>query len=93
VLELAHFTPMELPGTIAIWVAGLGLGLALASRAPRAVIGALALIAALTGMGMLGDAAGWPEPVRVAIDAAFLAAAVALAMALWRERAADRATG
>lgn len=89
VLELAHFTPTEMPGTIAIWVAGLGLGMALAWRAPRAVVAALALIAALAAVGMLGDAAGWPEAVRVAIDAGFLVAAGALALALWRARVAS----
>jgi hypothetical protein len=84
--ELAHFTPTELPGTLAIWVAGIGLGLALASRASRATIAPLALMSALAGMGMLGDASGWPEPIRLAIDAAFLAAGGALSFALWHGR-------
>lgn len=82
---LAHFTPTELPGTLAIWVAGLGLGLALGARGGRAVAGPLALMAALTALGMLGDAAGWASYVRVSIDAAFLLAGVALALT-WRHR-------
>jgi hypothetical protein len=43
-------------------------------------------MSALAGMGMLGDASGWPEPIRLAIDAAFLAAAGALSFALWHGR-------
>ena len=93
-LELAHFTPTELPGTAAIWTSGLALGLALASRASRAVMAALALIAALTVAGMLGDSAGWAEPVSVALDAAFLTVAVALILGLARfNRAAARTRG
>jgi hypothetical protein len=89
-VEFAHFTSTELPGTLAIWIAGIGLGLALATRAPRAVTAALALIAALAGIGMLGDAAGWSEAVRIGIDAAFLLAGAALALALLRGRAGER---
>jgi hypothetical protein len=82
---VAHFTPTELPGTMAIWVAGIGLGLALGARATRAAIPALTLLAALAGLAMLGDAGAWAEPVRVAIDAAFLLAAVALAAVIRRD--------
>ena len=39
-LELAHLTPAELPGSVAIWIAGLGLGLLLGSRAGRAGLSA-----------------------------------------------------
>jgi hypothetical protein len=82
--EFAHFTLTELPGTLAIWVAGIGLGLALGARALRATAAPLVLMAALASLGMLGDSAGWPEPVRIALDAAFLLAAGSLAAALWR---------
>jgi hypothetical protein len=86
--EFAHFTPTELPGTLAIWMAGIGLGVALATGASRRIVAALALMAALAGTGMLGDALGWPEGVRIAIDGAFLVAAAALALVLLRARAA-----
>jgi hypothetical protein len=86
--EFAHFTPTELPGTLAIWAAGIGLGLALGTRAPRAIVASLAVMAALAGLGMLGDARDWAVPVRIAIDGAFLVAAAALALVLLRARAA-----
>lgn len=66
---------------MAIWVAGIGLGIALGARAGRAAISALALMAALSVLGMLGDAYGWAASLRVGIDAAFLLAAVSLALA------------
>jgi len=40
--ELAHFTIAELPGSVAVWVAGLGLGILLGSRQGRAGVAALA---------------------------------------------------
>lgn len=86
-LELAHFTPTEMPGTLAIWVAGIGLGLALASPERRHAAPPLILLAALAGLGMLGDEAGWAEPLRIAIDAAFLLAAALLARVIWQSRA------
>jgi hypothetical protein len=83
-LPLAHFTPTELPGTLAIWVAGIGLGLALGSRSARAASLPLALMAALTVLGMLADTYGWASPVKIAVDSAFLLAAAALAGTYWR---------
>jgi hypothetical protein len=88
-LLLAHFTPAELPGTLAIWIAGIGLGLALSTRGGRAVAASLALIAGLTALGMLADAGGWATSIRISIDAAFLLAAVVLAL-IWGRRAGKR---
>jgi hypothetical protein len=80
-LLLAHFTPMELPGTLAVWVAGIGLGLVLGTRGGRAALWPLALMAALAVLGMLGDTYSWSPSAQAGIDAAFLLAAVALVVA------------
>jgi heme A synthase len=80
----AHFTLSELPGTAAIWGSGIALGLALGTRRLPIVLGPLLLMAALAGLGMLADAYAWPEPLKLAVDAAFLLAALAVAAVLWR---------
>ena len=82
--EIAHFTPAELPGTAAIWAAGIGLGMAIGARS-RAAIAPLALMAAFAGLGMLADSAGWGAGARTGVDLAFLLAAAVLAGVLWRE--------
>lgn len=80
----AHFTLSELPGTLAIWAAGIALGLALSARKLRIAAAPLALMAALAGLGMLADTYGWPEPLKLAVDGVFLLAALAVAAVLWR---------
>jgi hypothetical protein len=85
VTDLAHFTLMELPGTAAIWVAGIGLGLAMASGSRRAAP-PLVLMAAFAGLAMLGDAMSWADWVAIAVDAAFLLMAAVLAAILLSER-------
>lgn len=90
--ELAHFTLAELPGTAAIWIAGIGMGLAIAARS-RAAVAPLALMAAFAALGMLGDASGWATGTRVAVDLAFLGAAATLAVALWRDLFAPASAG
>jgi hypothetical protein len=70
--EFAHFTATEIPGTLAIWVAGIGLGLAFATRGLRAAGLPFGLLAAMAGLGMLGDSRGWETWVKIGIDIAFL---------------------
>jgi hypothetical protein len=83
----AHFTLSELPGTAAIWASGIALGLALGTRRLRIALVPLALMAALAGLGMLADTSRWSEPLKVALDAAFLLAALSVAVVLWRSPA------
>jgi len=83
-LSEAHFTLTELPGTLAIWASGIALGLAISRRVLRAAAGPVVLMAALASLAMLGDAYGWPGSLKLAIDAVFLAASVAVATVLWR---------
>ena len=78
---VAHFTPAELPGTLAVLLIGVSLGALVVARrtagaALLAVGGALLAFAAL---GYAGDALDWADPVRVAIDVLFLGAAACLA--------------
>ena len=40
-VEFAHFTPSELPVTLAIFFAGIGIGLALAALVTRSGLGRL----------------------------------------------------
>ena len=82
-VPIAHFTPAELPGTLAIFVAGIGAGMALVRQEWRAAIAPLTVMAGLAGLGMLADSAGWPAGARIAIDASFLLAGLAVVRALW----------
>jgi hypothetical protein len=79
-VELAHFTPTEIPGTLAVLALGLCLGALLAKRLGRSplMVVALASLAVFAIAGYCGDQLGWSEPVRTAIDGAFLALAVLL---------------
>jgi hypothetical protein len=86
-IPAAHFTLTELPGTLAIWALGIGLGLALGMRRIRAAVGPLTLVATLACVGMLGDTYDWPQALKLATDAAFLLAAFAVAAALWHSMA------
>lgn len=81
---LAHFTPAELPGSLAIVVARIGLGYALAAREWRAALAPFAVMAGLAALGMLADSSGWAEPARIAIDAGFLLAGALVVRALYR---------
>jgi hypothetical protein len=83
-LSLAHFTATELPGTLAVWVAGIGLGLALGTGTARAAAWPLVVMASLAVLGMLGDTYGWAPAVKIALDSVFLLAAAVLAATFWR---------
>jgi hypothetical protein len=77
VIELGHFTAAELPGTVAICAAGIGIGFALAISGVRAATIPFALLASMAALSMLADTSGWAETVRIGIDAAFLVGALA----------------
>lgn len=85
---LAHFTPAEIPGTLAVLLLGVALGALVFARrattpATLIVLGSLAVFAVL---GYAGDARGWPEAVRVTIDAIFMLHALVLAGLALRPR-------
>lgn len=76
-MTLAHFTLTELPGTLSIRVAGVPLGAALFTRDLHLRRLPLGLIAAIAATSMLGRELGWPEPVQIGLDIAFLGLAAA----------------
>ncbi len=73
---LAHFTPAELPGTVAILFVGVVIGMAVHRRSFRAAALAAAALGLFAVLSALGDSEGWSSAVRIGIDACFLAAAV-----------------
>ena len=90
-MELAHFTPTEIPGTLAVLALGLCLGALLAKRLARSplMLVALASLAVFAILGYSADQLGWSDPLKIAIDLVFLAQAVLLvALAARRPRAA-----
>src|SRR5512139_1829991 len=84
---LAHFTPAEIPGTLAILLLGLSMGALIVTR--NAATRTMAIVAcSLVAFGALGysaDVRGWPDGVRVAIDLLFLALAAALLALVLRQ--------
>ena len=56
---LAHFTAAELPGTAAILLTGLGIGLAVRSVRSLAVWLSLAAVVCLGTVAALADHVGW----------------------------------
>ena len=80
-MPLAHFTPAELPGTIAILCLGICAGILIARRratTPLMVATATAL-AGFAALGYAADAREWAQEVKLALDLAFLAGAALLA--------------
>ena len=78
---LAHFTPTEVPGTLAVLCLGLCFGALIArhrSATPLMMVVAGSLVA-FAALGYSGDVRGWPESTRIAIDVIFLAHAIFLA--------------
>ncbi|MEO8091911.1 MAG: hypothetical protein ABI726_04290 [bacterium] len=78
---LAHFTPTEVPGTLAVLCLGLCFGVLIArhrSATPLMTMVACSLIA-FAALGYFGDARGWPESARISIDVIFLVQAILLA--------------
>jgi len=77
---IAHFTPTEIPGTLAVLFLGLSIGALVFSR--RATTSLMVVVccslAVFALLGYSGDVRGWSAGVRLAIDAIFLAHAVFL---------------
>lgn len=81
---LAHFTAAELPGTAAILLTGLGIGLAVRSTRGLAVWLALAAVVCLGTVAALADHVGWAASLagafgRTGWDWLWLAAAAGVA--------------
>jgi hypothetical protein len=76
---IAHFTTAELPGTFALVLVGLLLGLA-AARRPVAGIPAFALLAVLIAAAALGDPLHLPTAAKLGIDVAWLVLAATLSL-------------
>ena len=74
-MVLAHFTPAELPGTLAVLLLGLSMGALIVARreTTRTMLVVAASLVAFGFLGWSGDVRGWSEPVRTAIDLIFLA--------------------
>ena len=72
---LAHFTPTEIPGTLAVLLLGISLGALVVAR--RAATPAMAVVVVslmiFAALGYTGDVRGWAEGVRITIDVIFLA--------------------
>jgi hypothetical protein len=65
-LTTAHFTLADAPGTAAIFLLGVGVGLAL--LAGRIVWAPLTGLFAFATMGAIADAEGWSAGVSLTID-------------------------
>ncbi len=83
---LAHFTPTEIPGTLAVLLLGLSLGALLVARraASRAMLVVVASLIVFGVLGYTGDVRDWPEGIRVAIDVVFMIHAAVLAWLVLR---------
>jgi hypothetical protein len=84
---LAHFTPADAPGTLAILLLGVCIGGLLFSREMRSPLAAVvaALLATFATLGYIGDAEGWAGGTRMALDVFFLlGAALLVGLALRR---------
>ena len=77
---LAHFTPAELAGTLAVLLLGLSMGALIVARreATRTMLIVTASLVVFAFLGYSGDVRGWSEGIRAAIDLIFLAHAAAL---------------
>ncbi len=78
---LAHFTPTEIPGTLAVLLLGVSLGALVVARrtASQSMLIVLVSLGVFAVLGYTGDARGWPEGVRITIDAIFMLHALVLA--------------
>jgi hypothetical protein len=85
VIPLAHFTPAELPGTVAVLLFGVTLGAAIALRRRDSLTLAIVGFCGLAAAGaMLDHFEGVAEGWRTAVDVAFLLGAGAVLLTLVR---------
>lgn len=84
-MTVAHFTLTELPGTLAILLAGVALGMTMAAQ--RLKLGALVLTGfiAYALVSLYGDTAGISTEVKTSIDALAGASALTLAVGYYRQ--------
>jgi hypothetical protein len=88
VVLVAHFTPTEIPGTLAILILGLCLGGLFEARrvfTPLTSVVAISLVI-FAALGYSGDVLDWSDAVRIAIDVIFLCQAALLASMILRRR-------
>jgi hypothetical protein len=85
---LAHFTPAEIPGTVAVLLIGALIGAAAVRRSLRTLAGGLLALAGFATLASLADSQGWDGGVATAIDVGFLATLIPVAVLALR--AADR---
>jgi hypothetical protein len=71
---LAHFTPAEIPGTVAVLLVGVLLGASIAIRSLRGIAAAFAVLAAFATLASIADSQDWSGTARTAIDVGFLIA-------------------
>ena len=92
---LAHFTPTEIPGTIAVLLLGISLGALIVARraASTAMIVVVASLIVFAILGYAGDVRGWPEAVRITIDVIFMLHSAALAWLALRPAGRSAAAG
>jgi hypothetical protein len=83
---LAHFTLADAPGTLAIYLLGFGLALALTHRWGWTAFFAIAAMSCFALLGFFADTYAWPDRAKLAIDVLFLTCAVSLAVGLWQRR-------
>lgn len=96
-MPIAHFTPAELPGTLAVLVFGIVVGTAVARRRTDALTFAVLGFCGLAALGsVLDHFNGISTAWKIAADTAFLCSGLVLLTVLARARGArrpDRATG
>jgi CHASE2 domain-containing sensor protein len=87
-LLLAHFTPAEIPGTLAVLFLGLSIGgLVVARRAASTLMVVVAIsLVIFAFLGYTADVQAWDETVKQVIDVIFLVHAVFLFALTLRER-------
>jgi hypothetical protein len=92
-VPLAHFTPAELPGTLAVLIFGIVIGAAGARRRTDSLTLAIIGFCGIAAVGaVLDHFKGVSEGLKTGVDAAFLLAGlVLLAVLLRRTSATGRA--
>jgi hypothetical protein len=92
-MPLAHFTPAELPGTLAVLIFGIVIGAAAARRRTDSLTLAIVGFCGIAAVGsVLDHFKGVPEALKTGIDAAFLPAGLALLAVLVRRTGAAART-
>jgi hypothetical protein len=92
-MPLAHFTPAELPGTLAILVFGVAIGASVALRRTDSLTLAIVGFCGLAAVGsVLDHFQGVPAAWKTAGDVAFLLAGLAVLLLLIKRSPAREGT-